>query len=172
MTHEGVDTLATSVGRHAFRQKASFEAEATRVFGGADASTRRLRVSASSRLRSARETPSLVFFCEREGTRWTVSGETRVPASNAASNAESAAMPSVPEVAFVARRALFLSENAPRPSVPRPSVPAAQRLARGFVEFRLSLVGGDARAFATFATGAASARESRADAECLGASWE
>ena len=172
VTHEGVDTLATSVGRHAFRQKASFEAEATRVFGGADASTRRLRVSASSRLRSARETPSLVFFCEREGTRWTVSGETRVPASNAASNAESAAMPSVPEVAFVARRALFLSENAPRPSVPRPSVPAAQRLARGFVEFRLSLVGGDARAFATFATGAASARESRADAECLGASWE
>ena len=163
VTHEGVDTLATSVGRHAFRQKASFEAEATRVFGGADASTRRLRVSASSRLRSARETPSLVFFCEREGTRWTVSGETRVPASNAASNAESAAMPSVPEVAFVARRALFLSENAPRPSAPRPS---AQRLARGFVEFRLSLVGGDARAFATFATGAASAA-SRADAGTL-----
>ena len=166
VTHEGVDTLATSVGRHAFRQKASFEAEATRVRGGANASTRRLRVSASSRLRSARETPSLVFFCEREGTRWTVSGETRVPASNAASNAESAAMPSVPEVAFVARRALFLSENASRPSAP-----AAQRLARGFVEFRLSLVGGDARAFATFATGAASAA-SRADAERLGASWE
>ena len=162
VTHEGVDTLDTlapSLGRHAFRQKASFEAEAVRVFGGADASTRRARVSASSALRSARETPSLVFFYAREGTRWTVSGETRVPASNAASDSS--------EVAFVARRAFFLSENAPYDApfvetsiavTPRPAVtPAAQRLARGFVEFRLSLVGGDARAFATFATGAASA---------------
>ena len=167
VTHEGVDTLDTlapSLGRHAFRQKASFEAEAVRVFGGANASTRRLRVSASSRLRSARETPSLVFFCEREGTRWTVSGETRVPSSNAASDSE---------VAFVARRAFFFSENAPYDAptsiavTPRPPVtPAAQRLARGFVEFRLSLVGGDARAFATFATGAASAA-SRADAGTL-----
>lgn len=178
VTHEGVDTLDTlapSLGRHAFRQKASFEAEAVRVFGGeSSASTRRARVSASSALRSARETPSLVFFYAREGTRWTVSGETRVPASNAASNAE---------VAFVARRAFFLSENAKTsendaPTIdsiavtPRPPVtpghapvtpPVTQRLARGFVEFRLSLVGGDARAFATFATGAASAA-SRADA--------
>jgi len=135
-----------------------------RVFGGANASTRRARVSASSALRSARETPSLVFFYAREGTRWTVSGETRVPSSNAASDSE---------VAFVARRAFFFSEHAPHDAptsiavTPRPPVtPAAQRLARGFVEFRLSLVGGDARAFATFATGAASAA-SRADAGTL-----
>ena len=170
VTHEGVDTLDTlapSLGRHAFRQKASFEAEAVRDFGGADPFTRRARVSASSRLRSAREMPSLVFFCAREGARWTVSGETRVPASNAASDSESSesAAPSVPEVAFVARRAFFFCENAPY-DPPRPSAPDAQRLARGFVEFRLSLVGGDARAFATFATGAASAA-SRADAGTL-----
>ena len=167
VTYEGVTTVAprddgSSPRARAFRQKASFEAdvvarvspprnalairapneEASSSGFVPPASDRpsaawRARLCASSRLRSARETPCLTFSCAREGARWTVAGETRL------GNAEGDGSAPSRTSAFSARRACA-SRDAPPQSE------------GAFAECRVSFVGGDARAFATFATGAAS----------------
>jgi hypothetical protein len=176
VTHEGVDTLVPRVS-HEFKQKASFEANvvasnATRRGdkknnatsrdtanvrdcddGASFVRSWRGSVRVSSRLRSSRETPSVSFSCAREGARWTVSGETRFGRRNAADDASES---DASEIAFRARREsksireLGASANHPNRS--------------GFVEVRLSLSGGDARAFAEFATSAASSPSRGCDA--------
>lgn len=173
VTHEGIDTLVPRVS-HAFAQKASFEAnvvaffsETKNVFSQTDATVRddddtlpsfsrswRGSVRVSSRLRSARETPSVSFSCAREGARWTVSGETRVGRKNAADDASER---DASEIAFRARR-----ES--KPNSIRDVGASANHPNQGFVEVRLSLSGGDARAFAEFATSAASSPSRGCDA--------
>jgi len=174
VTHEGIDTLVPRVS-HAFAQKASFEANvvashATRR-GDKNASrdTANVRddddgasfvrswrgcVRVSSRLRSARETPSVSFSCAREGARWTVSGETRFGRKNAADDASES---DASEIAFRARRESKSIRDGGRASANHPN-------RSGFVEVRLSLSGGDARAFAEFATSVASSPSRGCDA--------
>jgi hypothetical protein len=108
----------------------------------------------SSRLRSARETPSVSFSCAREGARWTVSGETRFGRKNAADDASES---DASEIAFRARRESKSIRDGGRASANHPN-------RSGFVEVRLSLSGGDARAFAEFATSVASSPSRGCDA--------
>ena len=186
VTHEGVDTVARSgvgVSSHAFRQKASFEADVVaRASSRRDDATRRerenenapkrdeddasfgktfvprrapsaawrARLSVSSRLRSARETPSLTFSCAREGARWTVTGEMHRPGSAREGDARET---SARETAFAARRDCSDVSEKTAASANRVS-DAPPFVSGAFVECRLSLVGGDTRAFAAFATGA------------------
>jgi hypothetical protein len=179
VTHEGIDTLVPRVS-HEFAQKASFEANvvasnATRRGdkknnatsrdtanvrdcddGASFVRSWRGSVRVSSRLRSARETPSVSFSCAREGARWTVSGETRFGRRNAADDASES---DASEIAFRARRE--------SKSIRELGASVANHPNRsGFVEVRLSLSGGDARAFAEFATSVASSPSRGCDASC------